>query len=197
MVEPIEAFPLHWPIGFERNNSQTVSQFKCTLGQARDGILQQIRQLKGTNVIISSNIPLKKDGNMYASLKPIDNDHGVAVYFTWKNDQYVLACDKYYQIWENLRAIEKSIEAIRGLDRWGASDILARAFTGFKALPESSFPMAQWYDILGVHQGSNYEAITSSYKKLVKKYHPDNQETGDRDRFDEVQSAYSYYKDTL
>lgn len=189
ITQPIEAFPLHWPQGFERNKSQTVSSFKCTLGQARDGVLQQIHQLKGTNIIISSNIPLKKDGNMYASLKPIDNDHGVAVYFTWKNDQYVLACDKYYQIWENLRAIEKSIDAIRALDRWGASDILARAFTGFKAIGGAK--KENWWDVLGVEETANYNEKLSAYKWLIKKYHPDNQSTGDHDMFIKIQEAYS------
>lgn len=193
----VQSFPLEWPIGYERNKIKKYSSFKCTLAQARDGVIAEIKRLKGTNVIISSDVPVKQDGGLYAHGRTIDGDEGIAVYFTWKNEQYVFACDKYYKMYENLRAIGKSIEAIRGLDRWGASDMLSRAFNGFKALPESSLPIRQWYDILGVNQNSNYAAITSTYKSLIKKYHPDNPETGNRQKFDDVQSAYSYYKDTL
>lgn len=197
MKEAVEAFPLHWPIGFERSKTKKYSQFQCTLSQARDGVLEEIRRLKGVNVIISSNIPVKQDGNMYGHGRTVNGDEGVAVYFTWKNDQYVLACDNYYKIHENLRAIQKTIEAIRGIERWGASDLLSRAFSGFKQLAESTIPFKAWYDVLGVNQNSNYNAITDSYRLLIKKYHPDNPETGDREMFDDIQSAYSYYKDTL
>lgn len=75
--------------------------------------------LGGKNPVISSSIPLLRNGQMQGSGKPVDGDHGVAVYFIWKNDQYVLACDTYQFIWDNLRAIEKSLDAIRGLERWG------------------------------------------------------------------------------
>lgn len=197
--ESKEAFPLEWPAGFNRTpqRDKKHSQFKCTIAQARDGVLHEIELMNGINPIISSNVPVKRDGQMYGNMKPVDGNTGIAVYFTWDNEQYVLACDQYIYLQDNLRAIEKSIEALRGLKRWGASDILKRAFQGFKALPESSLPFKMWYDILGVNPNSNYEAITSTYKLLIKKYHPDNPETGSRERFDEIQSAYSYYKDTL
>lgn len=191
MQEAAESFPLHWPVGFERSKSKKYSSFKCTLVQARDGVLEEIRRLKGTNVVISTNIPVKRDGNLYASMKTVDGDEGVAVYFTWKGEQYVLACDCYYKIHENLRAIEKSIEAIRGLDRWGASDILARAFTGFKALPETN---DNWWTVLGVRKVSDEETIKRAYRDLVKKYHPDNGDSGDHEMFIKIQNAYELRK---
>lgn len=188
MVEPIEAFPLHWPTGFERAKSKKASAFKTTLAEARDGVIHEIKKLGGKNVIISSSIPLKRDGQMYGTARPVDGDHGVAVYFTWKNDQYVLACDSYQYIWENLRAIEKSIDAIRGLERWGASDILSRAFTGFKQLPEAN---NDWWKVLEVEPFANIATIKSAYKLLIKKYHPDNPETGNEYKFLKIQEAYA------
>lgn len=188
MIEPIEAFPLQWPAGFERSKLKKDSAFKCTTAQARDGVLSEIGRLKGASIVISSNVPVKKDGTLYASMKPVDNDEGVAVYFTWKNQQYVLACDNYYKIHENLRAIEKSIEAIRGLERWGVSDILSRAFTGFKALSQNNGK--KWFEILEVDKNASYNEITTTYKKLAIKYHPDNQNTGDVDMFIKIKNAY-------
>lgn len=170
----IEAFPLQWPEGFERSKNKKYSQFQCTVAQARDGVLEEIKRLKGQNPIISSNVPVKRDGQMYGNAKPVDGDTGVAVYFTWDNEQYVLACDQYMYLQDNLRAIEKSIDALRGLKRWGASDILKRAFKGFKALPPSL----------------EFVVTEDNYKSLVKKYHPDNLETGDHETFIKIQQAY-------
>lgn len=175
----IECFPLQWPDGFERTEprERQYSQFKCTVAQARDGVLEEIRKLKGINPVISSNVPVKRDGQMYGNMKTVDGDNGVAVYFTWDGDQYVLACDQYISLQDNLRGIEKSIDALRGLRRWGASDILKRAFKGFKALPQES--------------SLGFEVTKENYKLLVKKFHPDNLETGDQDTFIKIQSAYS------
>jgi hypothetical protein len=187
----IEAFPLHWPEGFERSTVKRPSQFKVTLAQARDGVLNELERLKGQNTIISSNIPLKKNGDMYATQMPVDGDHGVAVYFTWRGDPVVLACDAYPSIRENLRAVQKSIEAIRGLDRWGASDILKRTFMGFKALPQNAGPSSMpWWEILHVSQNTPEAIVTAAYRSLAKQYHPDNNVTGDREKFELITKAY-------
>lgn len=192
----VEAFPLSWPIGFARNTGEKVSsQFKCTLGQARDGVKAEIERMRGTAVIISSNIPTKANGDMYASARPVDNDHGVAVYFTWKGDQVVLACDRYITIRENLRAIEKSIEAMRGLDRWGCSDILSRAFSGFKALPTGSGVVLgkvkrHWYEVLEVTIDAEKKLGKKQHRLLSKRYHPDNGPEPNAEKFQEVQEAW-------
>jgi hypothetical protein len=187
----INAYPLQWPEGFERTKQRVKSAFKCTLGQARDGVLAQIKSMGGINPVISSNIPVTNKGVLYASQKPVDGDPAIAVYFTWKNDQYVLACDRYINLWENLRAIEKSIEAIRGLERWGASDILHRAFKGFKALPENAgVSNGAWWQVLMLPQTASKEQIRQKYFQLAKMFHPDNAETGSQAMFIKVQAAY-------
>lgn len=185
----IEAFPLEWPAGFERTppNEKKYSQFKCTIAQARDGVLDEIYRLKGVNPIISSNVPVKRDGQMYSNMKPVDGDTGIAVYFTWDGEQYVLACDQYVYLQDNLRAIEKSIDALRGLKRWGASDILKRAFKGFKTIGDGK---RNWWDVLGIPANSEKRTITEAYRQLVKAYHPDNLSTGDQQKFIEVKNAY-------
>jgi hypothetical protein len=186
----IEAFPLSWPIGFERSAKKQDSNFACTVAQARDGVLKQLRLLGGINPIISSNVPLKRDGQMYSNERPVDGDTGIAVYWTWKNEQFVMACDKYYKLHENLRAIEKSIEALRGLERWGASDILARAFTGFKVLPAGGTITENWWEVLDVKSTAKPEQIRDAYRRLSKVYHPDVVRTGDRNEFERITKAY-------
>ena len=52
-----------------------------------------------------------------------------------------------------------------------------------------------YYEILGVSKTASKDEIKSSYRKLAKKYHPDNKETGDETKFKEVQEAYDILYD--
>lgn len=47
-----------------------------------------------------------------------------------------------------------------------------------------------YYEVLGVSKTASKDEIKSAYRKLAKKYHPDNKETGDEAKFKEVQEAY-------
>ena len=51
------------------------------------------------------------------------------------------------------------------------------------------------YQVLGVAKGASKDDIKSAYRKLAKKYHPDNHETGDAEKFKEVQEAYDILYD--
>lgn len=51
------------------------------------------------------------------------------------------------------------------------------------------------YECLGVKKSASKDEIKSSYRKLAKKYHPDNKETGDEAKFKEVQEAYDILYD--
>lgn len=48
------------------------------------------------------------------------------------------------------------------------------------------------YKILGVSSLSTKEEIKEVYKKLCKKYHPDNLETGDTSKFQEIVKAWKF-----
>lgn len=52
-----------------------------------------------------------------------------------------------------------------------------------------------YYEVLGVNKGASKDEIKSSYRKLAKKYHPDNKETGDEAKFKEIQEAYDILYD--
>ncbi len=183
----MEANPLHWPEGWPRASHPTRSRFDCTFAQARDGIMNEIRLMGGSNVVLSTNIELRRDGLPYANQSQPD-DKGVAVYFRYKDQSVVFACDRWNKIEHNLQAIRKTIEAMRGVERWGVTDMLKRAFTGFKALPETG--SSDWWAILNVSKDSSKEAIKAQYRALVKKYHPDNQQTGSNDIFRNIHLAY-------
>ena len=52
-----------------------------------------------------------------------------------------------------------------------------------------------YYDVLGVSKNASKDDIKSAYRKLAKKYHPDNKETGDEAKFKEIQEAYDILYD--
>ena len=51
------------------------------------------------------------------------------------------------------------------------------------------------YEVLGLKKGATKEEIKSAYRRLAKKYHPDNHETGDAEKFKEIQEAYDILYD--
>lgn len=119
-------------------------------------------------VVISTNISLRRDGLPYAGQRD-PYDRGVAVYWAGKGEQQrVIACDRWDRVKDNLRAIEKTIEAMRGIERWGSTDIVNKAFTGFAALPA---PPEGWRVILG--DCPTFEIANASYKRLAFERHPD------------------------
>ena len=51
------------------------------------------------------------------------------------------------------------------------------------------------YVTLGVETNSDSETIQAAYSKLAQKYHPNNPEFGDKDRFDSVNMAFEVLSD--
>lgn len=125
--------------------------------------------MDGKLPVISTNLEVRGDGLPYSRQRPI-TDHGVAVYFTRKGHQMVFACDRWDRIEHNMRAITKTIEAMRGIERWGSSDLMERAFAGFEALPAPD----PWWRVLGLaHPNPTRSEIVIAYRKASQSAHPD------------------------
>ncbi len=132
----ILSYPLHWPAEYGRAPLPKNSRFRgYSLFDARERLRDSIRLLDGKQLIISTNIRTRQDGDIYSNAAE-PSDSGVAIYFQLNENPVCLCCDQYRKVWENTYAIYKTIEAMRGIDRWGVSDMLNRMFTGFKALPD-------------------------------------------------------------
>lgn len=167
----MNAYPLTWPAAYPRTSNRQRARFETiSFGLARDTLLHSLKLMGAREVILSSNVPLRGDGLPYADFERRRiTDPGVAVYFKYKSGQRVLACDRWVSIEHNLRALFLTIEAMRGLDRWGASAVLERAFTGFTALPAPE----QWWNALGFPTPPSLEGAEKAYRWLMKSCHPD------------------------
>lgn len=190
MAEPIEAFPLCWPVNRRRAGWREVARFSITLGKARDAIVREVKLLGGSGLIISSNLGVRRDGLPYANQRQPD-DPGVAAYFTYKKQPMCFACDRWRKVEDNMQAIAKTIDALRGVARWGTGDMMEAAFTGFAALPPPSQTTARgWREVLGFQPNTRplYSEVEAAYRRLRSSAHPDK--GGTHERFMEVQSAF-------
>ena len=103
------------------------------------------------------------------------------------NDR-VIALDQYDRIADNLYAIGKTLEALRGIERWGGGQILDRAFTGFTALPSPEMAGGtDPYELLGISPEDNDDTRRKAYRKALSKNHPDH--NGDPAIFDAIKKA--------
>ncbi|MBX3205142.1 MAG: J domain-containing protein [Labilithrix sp.] len=179
-MKPIEAYPLTWPLAYPRTSpaQRRFSNFTVDLVHSRDELLAELRRLGAGNAIISSNMPARRDGAPLANAREPD-DPGVAVYFDRYTNKawapFVIACDVYVRVRFNLRAIQKTIDALRTIERHGSSAMLEQAFSGFAALPAaaSSSGDPPWWETLGVARSADEAAITAAYRSLSRQHHPD------------------------
>lgn len=183
MSDAIEAYPLTWPAGRQRTRWTEASRFRITLGKAIKEVQNEVGRLGGVSLIISSNLPLRRDGIPYANSSQPE-DRGVAVYFTYKKRPMCFACDRWKNVEENMWAIAKTIDALRGIERWGSGQMVEQAFTGFTALPA---PEA-WWQVLGL-KGPNVprDEIEQTHRRLAMQHHPDR--GGDADKMARINRA--------
>ena len=179
-MAPQQAYPLSWPAGWPRTRFTATSGFGShTITECVDDILRQLRLIGAQSVVISSNLVLRNDG-LPRSGQGQPNDKGVAVYFKLNKADRVLACDRWTRVEDNMWAIAKHIDAMRGQQRWGVGTI-EQAFTGYAALPAAGQSDQQaWWQVLGL--GGNLAGmepqmaaayINTAYKAEARKRHPD------------------------
>ena len=190
--QTIDAYPLCWPENRARTrwDYRETARFDVTLARARDNIIHEVELLTGTQrwgdaeIIISTNLALRRDGLPLASQRQPD-DPGVAAYFRYIGQQRCFSCDRWRKIEHNMQAIAKTIEALRGIARWGTGDMLEAAFTGFTALPAPGATKT-WRQVLG--SASTLEDARRLYQRAAAANHPDR--GGSHDQMVEINAAF-------
>lgn len=200
MTETFGGFPLTWPLGVPRlrAHERRDSRFKTAFGAARDQLLNELKLLGADlrkGVVISSNVPLRQDGLPYAG-QANPADPAVAVYFWLGGKQRVFGCDRYRKVSDNLYAVTLTIEALRGIKRWGTSQMFDQAFTGFTALPpplsHDPKPQQPWWAELHVSPMADVNECRQRRRELAKLYHPDSGTQPDAARMARINAAVDY-----
>ena len=181
-----EAYPLAWPVSWPRSRSPQRSRFgDHTLYSAREQLLAELRRLGAQQIVLSTNIPTRLDGLPYSNARE-PTDHGVAVYFRIKGEPRVLACDHWNRVADNMVALAKHVDAIRGQARWGVGT-LEQALGGYRALPAMD-ARKPWHEVLGVQADANWNEIEARRLKLLQEHHPDR--GGSQGRAADINAAY-------
>ena len=175
------SYPLYWPEGRPRTPSwkRQRSKFKTGFGAAIRLVLAELRRLGTRHGVVSTNVALRRDGLPLASAKRVE-DMGVAIYFTYKDKQTCFACDRWDRVEDNIYAVAKTIEAMRGIARWGTGDMLDAAFTGFTAIRGPG--PTHWRETLGIKPDAavSAELIRARVRELAVQHHPDRGGNGER-----------------
>lgn len=192
-------YPLFWPPGKSKSGFQrTHNKFKASFTEARDNCVAEIKRLGGSEVIVSSNVPLNRRGKAQGVPwgKAIAGYSGVAVYFKRKGKELCFACDCWSHVQDNMNAITHTIEALRGIARWGTGDMMEAAFTGFMALPAPGQTTGESpWQILSVAVNATEEQILDAYRAKAKIHHPDR--GGNPADFHRIQQAYNLLAQNL
>lgn len=189
-----EAYPLAWPDGWPRTphnkrawsgrfrggetyetdssgGRRYVGRKMITFDRARRLLAEELERMKATNVVLSTNVPLRLDGQPRAGEVRAGTDPGVAVYFTFKGRQMVMAQDGFDTIAGNLRSLGLAIEALRQLERHGGGQMMERAFAGFLAIapPDWKKPWREVFSVTPDWKGD----VRALYREKARERHPD------------------------
>lgn len=188
-MESTRAYPLYWPEGWPRSTYHKQAKFgNYSIRKCREEIARQVALFDGTGLIISTNLELRTSDGLPRSNQRQPDDRGAAIFFKRAGVDVALACDVYTTIEDNLWALARTLDALRQIERDGSPSLINRAFKGFAALPDPD--ARDWWDVLQVSRTAGREEIRAAYWRLAKMYHTDNKDTGDLEKFKQIQMAY-------
>lgn len=170
------AYPLQWPDGWPRATVRDGrSPFRLTFEKALQELEWEMQRLGARDVVLSSWLELRRDGKPRADKARMTlADPGIAVYFTRKGRQMVMARDAYRTVADNLISLFHAVCHLRGLERHGGAHMMERAFTGFVALDSKP----HWHDVLGINAMAGpaieLNIVEQSYRNLAKRWHQDH-----------------------
>lgn len=167
-------FPLSWPAHQRRTlpGMHRDCRFKpVSYGRANREVQAEVNRLGGANALLTSNVPVRRDGAPHDDGDP--NDPGVALYFQMDRRPMVIACDSYPRAWMNAKAIAKTIEAMRAIDRFGSTQMFEQALGGFAQLPAARPTEPPWWETLGLQHGATLAQVEEQHTRLALAHHPD------------------------
>lgn len=119
---------------------RTGSQFDSTWSATLDLLGREVDKLRGRDLVIEIDVreqDIRNDGMLRANARP--SSSAVVVAFESKHGPMLYRSDRYattYGVpgWQhNVRAVAKTLEALRAVDRYGATET-GQQYAGFKAI---------------------------------------------------------------
>lgn len=182
-------YPLCWPASVKRtmDGNRRASPFgkgsyqKPTVSAAVREVKRELHLwgIPEHSVCISTNVTVGSENA---------KDPGVAVYFTNGKKPMCVAADKWTRVGCNLRAIAKTLEALRAFDRWGVTTG-EQLLSHFTALPAPGDVQARTcWTVLEIAPTQSHSAINNAWKLRALVCHPDIT-TGSHELMTELNTA--------
>jgi hypothetical protein len=190
---PIDKWPGIPTPSYHRKRSTFSAGYQKTLNELEG----ELNKLRAKNIVIQIALDLsdiRNDGWPRSSARP--KSPGVIVSCETTKGPLSFPCDRF-TVWEdNLRAIAKSLEALRTVDRYGVTrnNEQYKGWTQLPADPNGSMLINEAAEFLSSHSGFEVSAITAeeglflaAYREAARKLHPDA--GGSHDAFVRLQKA--------
>jgi hypothetical protein len=157
--------------------------------QGAQRVALELARFSATAVTITSNRAPRGFADLFRTMVGAD-DPGVAVYFRLNGTaSHCLSCDRWDRAPDNLCAIAKHLEAIRGQLRWGAADVV-QIFDGFKEKLPAQAAAKPWWHVLGFPVApTSRSLVVEKFQELALRHHPDRP-GGNLELFQEISAAY-------
>lgn len=183
-----QAYPLQWPHGWPRTDAlrRESARFKVTLHSALTFLQDELRRLGAKDVVLSSDCTLGQQN---------PKDSGVCAYFHYQGINAAIPCDRWRKVEDNVQAIAKTVEAMRGIERWGAKNMIKAAFSGFAALPAPGKTSRDWRMVLELNGDATLAKARENYRRLASLRHPDK--GGSTDAMAELNMAWQQAQEAL
>lgn len=189
-------------------NQRVASRFDSTWSATLDLLDRELHYLHGRDLVIEVDVreqDIRLDGGLRATAKA--ETPAVVVAFDSEHGPMLYRSDLYSGRWgvspgeawkENVRAVAKTLEALRAVDRYGATET-GQQYAGFKALPGGTpiVPDAPTMtrdeadELLWKFSGLGRDkpwSVTARWKKARALAHPDRN-GGDQSLWDQVEEA--------
>lgn len=192
-----EAYPLQWPREQARAVIRQDGPYRVTMNAALDDLQDELRKLGGEGLVVSTNIPTRRDGLPYANARE-PADPGVAVYWTRNGRDFVIACDQYNTVRANIRAAGLTLHHLRRLEQAAPKFLADKAFEGFARLAPNAGAdgCRPWRDVFEMWREHGDKAmLRRRFQELAAKAHPDK--GGSHAAMAELNRAYQEGLDEL
>lgn len=190
-----------WPGTAAASYSQKVAPFRAPYARTLDLLETELGHLKAKEILIQAYLKredIRNDGWPRSSARPFKP--GVVLTFeVVKSDKRItmsFPCDRFNDWEDNLRAIAKSLEALRMVDRYGVTRNNEQ-YRGFAALPEAD-PASQRTSaiafisrVTGWSESQVVNDPQGAYRLAARATHPD--QGGSHEAFTQLQSHWKAF----
>lgn len=182
MSDAPAAYPLAWPKGRPRTpwkdripGGFTAEKKRATIARALDKLEDQCDRFEASYPLVSTDLPVKLNGKLRAGAGE-PNDPGAALYFTRFGKPYVLACDTFTTLAQNIAAIANHIDATRRIERYGvaSAEEMLQAFSALPPPPPGGSTIIgevakHWSEVLGLDRDkATADTVGAVYRTLAR-----------------------------